>query len=221
MAISLNGSSQYASKAGAVASNEPFLMLIWGNPDIITAQLTAMSLGNNGATGIWWLATRGATAGDPVSALKQDDVGSDSVFADSAAGFVSGAWQLFTAMFISDTSRNARLDGANEGTDATAGTDPTPDFTTIGAIRRGSVIQHFDGLLAEGLMADVEPTEKEYLRLASGIRPRYWRPDHHLAYWPLLDDANDKSGNGHNLTETGAPTYTTHPQMRGDAGMFA
>lgn len=214
MARTFDGSSQYLSVASTLLGNEPIGMIVWANPDNITASVIPLGLGNNGASGNFFLQYAGATASDPVRAIKDNDAGSGSVIAATTAGYSAATWSLGAAMFLADNSRDVFLNGANKGSETTSRTDPTPDFISVGALRRNSIVQPFDGALAEAFFFDVAVTDAQQALFAAGVHPiDACVPIANIRAWyPLMRDDNNRIGGGYpNLTATGSPTFSSHP----------
>lgn len=210
-----NGSSQYLSASSTLLSNEPIGLFCWANPSNITATGDVISLGNNGASGNYRLPFRGAVAGDPVSASKSDDAGTNNQ-ADSSTGYSASTWQNGAAAFRSDTSRDAYLNGSNKGSNTTSISDPTPDFITVGALRRSTISTYFPGSIAEVFIFDYAPTDAEQTLLGKGIHPLdVGIPGVNIRGWyPLINNDNNHMANGYpNLTPSGSPTLDSHPSL--------
>lgn len=214
MARTFDGTT-YVSGSSTLLSNEPICFFCWANPDNITTSYVVMALGNNGATGSYSLQFAGAVASDPVRALKDNDAGSGAVIAATSSGYTA-AWYAAAAQFGSDTSRDAFLSGANKGSNTTSRTDPTPDFVAIGTLLRNAASQTFSGDVAEAFILDVIPTDTQHTLLAMGIHPLYAGiPAVNIRGWyPLLGDDNNRMGGGYpNLSQTGSPTFSSHPPL--------
>lgn len=213
MARVFNGTTQYLSASSTLLTNEPIDIVAFFNADIITSNLTAVSLGDGGAAlGTYALQARGDVASDPVYAGKLNDAGAAGLAA-SSAGFSASTWYVGGASFISNTSRSAFLNGASKGTDATNITDPTPDFISIGAQRRSTVANYFDGSVAEAYVLDVNMTDAQHALAGKGISPFWLVPGKNVRAWYSLHGYNNnRVRNGYpDLTATGSPTNGTHP----------
>jgi len=187
----------------------------FGKSDSVADEQTAVGLGNGGATsGGYELRWSGAVASDPIRAIKNNDADSGEVIAVSSAGFSATTWYSSSAVFRSDTSRDAYLDGGSKGSNTTSRTDPTPDYIAIGAMRRSSVSRFFDGDIAEVFVFDYAPTDAEIALLSKGIHPiDACVPVANIRAWyPLLGDDNNRMGGGYpNLSPTASPTFSSHP----------
>lgn len=212
MARVFNGSSQYLSVSSTLLSNEPIDMVVHGNSDSVTAGQFAISLGNNGANGGYALAFRGDVASDPFQAWKFDDAGAGGSGATSA-GFSATTWYVASNSFISNTSRAVFLNGGSKGTDTTNTPDPTPDYVTIGALRRNALSLYFDGSLAEAYLLDANMADAVHAVVGLGYSPIWLMPISNIRGWyPLQADNNNRVTGGYpDLTATGSPTDGVHP----------
>jgi len=115
--------------------------------------------------------------------------------------------------FISDTSRSSFIDGGSKGTNTTNITDPTPDFISIGAQRRSTVANYFDGSIAEAYILDANMTDAQHALAGKGISPFWLIPGKNVRAWyPLQGHNNNRVRNGYpDLTATNSPTNGTHP----------
>lgn len=213
MARTFNGSTQYLSGSSTLLTNEPIDFVIYGNADIVTAAMDAIALGNNGASGAATASFRGDIASDPVEARKQDDGAAATGAARTSAGFSASTWYVLSATHISNTSRASFLNGGSKGTDTTSVSDPTPDFISIGALRRSAIANYFDGSLAEAYVLDTNMTDAQHALAGKGISPFWIIPGKNVRAWyPLHGHNNNRVRNGYpNLTATNSPTNGTHP----------
>lgn len=200
-----DASSEYLWFNGAVITSEPITMSCWFNSNDITANQTLISLGNNGAQGVWRLAAMGGVGGDPVRAQKQSDAGATAQ-ADTTTGFSANTWHHACAVFNSNTSRSAYLDGGSAATNTTSVTDPTADFTAVGTMLRSAATQFMSGRQADAAIWNVALTQSEIQALSKGFPAHLIRPQNLVAYWPLnglQSPEVDLSGNANNLTLVG------------------
>lgn len=208
MSLSFNGSSDYLRYASGIITAEPLTLACWAYPDSTGSERNLVSLGNNGTKGFWRVAM---FADDTVVAQKQDDSGSNANSATSGT-ISSGAWQHFAAVFASDTSRISYLNGTASTTETTNISDPTPDFTSIGALERASVIQYFDGDICEAAAWNVALSSAEIAILSDGYAPFMVRPDALVGYWPLVRNLEDPYG-GFTMSATGT-TVAAHYNIK-------
>jgi hypothetical protein len=210
MARVFNGSSQYLSASSTLLSNEPIDVVMFANSDTTTAAQVAFCLGNNGASGMYSISFEGTTGGDPIRGLKQSDAGANG-FADTAS-YSAATWYAVSMSLISDTSRAIFLNGTKTA-NTTNTADPSPDFITIGALRRSSVAAYFDGSISETYMLDVNMSDAQHALAGKGISPFWLVPGKNVRAWyPLQGHNNNRVRNGYpDLSATGSPTNGTHP----------
>jgi hypothetical protein len=110
-----------------------------------------------------------------------------------------------------DASRSVWLNNVSASNSTAAGT-PTNSNMTIGAFRRGTPINHFDGLLAEIGVWDVELTDREIQSLSKGFSPRRIRPQSLFAYIPLVRNLQELRS-ALSLTNTNGATVADHPRV--------
>lgn len=212
MARTFNGSTQYLSASSALLTNEPIDFISYGNSNSITAAQASIGIGNNGASGFLSSAFRGDVASDPVEAFKQSDAAANGT-ARTSSGYAASTWYVLGATFISDTSRASFLNGASKASDTTSVADPTPDFISIGAIRRSSAVQLLSGSVAEAYIMDANLSDAQHALAGKGISPFWLIPGKNVRAWyPLQGHNNNRVRNGYpDLTATGSPTNGTHP----------
>lgn len=212
MARVFDGSSQYLSAASTLLTNEPIDFVMCFNSDSATVAQCSISLGNSGAaTGVYSITVEGAVAGDPIRAFKQSDAGANGL-ATSTGGYTSGTWHLAGNTYISDASRAVYLDGTKTA-DTTNVADPTPDYVTLGVLRRSALASYFDGLLAETYILDTNMSDAQHALAGKGISPFWLIPGKNVRAWyPLQGHNNNRVRNGYpDLTATGSPTNGMHP----------
>jgi len=212
MARVFNGSSQYLSASSTLLTNEPIDMVSMVNSDTIASAQGAIALGNNGANGHFASALRGDVASDPAEAIKQSDAAASSG-ARTGVGYSLTTWYGLGSSFISDASRSVWLNGANKASDGGSISDPSPDFISIGCIRRSSAVQLFDGSLAEAYILDANMGDTVHGVCGLGYSPIWSMPISNIRGWyPLQADNNNRVAGGYpDLTASGSPTDGAHP----------
>jgi len=209
-----DAATEYLTMSGAAITAVPLTMACWFKSDSIALTQTLMSIGNNGARGVYSLRAAGNVASDPIEAIAQDDVG--TARAASSAGYRANVWHHAAAVFRATNSRAAYLDGGNKGTNTTSITNPTGDFTTLAAQQRNVVEQYLSGYLAEAAMWSVALSDAEIATLAQGFSPLFIQPQSLVAYWPLVrlnaGGIQRDLIEGNDLTETNTPASADHPQ---------
>lgn len=210
MAVNFNGSSQYLTAASSLLSDETICMIGWGKPVNITAQMTVVSLGEKSASGFWSLEFSGATASDPIRALKDNTASTGVVAASSSSGFTAN-WHLGAANFSSNTSRDAFLDGANKGSNATSRTDSTPNLIEIGRRALLTPANYFNGDIADVYILDMIPSDAQHALFGKGIHPLdAGIPFVNIRGWYTLMGSyqNSMAGGFPGLSAVGSPSFS-------------
>lgn len=207
MSLVLNGSSQYAWRTAPLADIAPFTVSAWFKS---TSDSTLQALWGEGlqATTLdyWRLGIRGNAGGDPVGCYIRRAGAANAI---TSTGYTINNWHH--AMFIEAGSQDHRvyIDGGSGGTDVANDQAPiNEDKMSIGALAyNGGWVNYFAGKLAEIAVWNMILTDQNKTDLAGGADPSTIQPGNLLAYWPLLSDALDDSGNGNDLTLAGSPSY--------------
>jgi hypothetical protein len=188
MAYEFNGTNQRLQNLSAVVSSPPLTLACWFNPNNVTASNCLVSITGPGTSNIRFaLFASGAIAGDPIRASIT------SVFASSTSGFVANEWQHACAVFASNSSRTAYLDGGspgtNTGTQAVTGIDRTNigcQFISGAGGLNGTSFTN--GLIAEVGIWNAALTAAEVASLAKGMTCDKVRPQSLVFYAPLVPD---------------------------------
>lgn len=208
--------SNYYSRTGAVLTTPPITMACWFNIPNITTSGTLMGLGNDGGSGFFQVSAAGAVAGDPIRAQTQTDGGTASA-SDTGVGFSANVWNHAAGVFASTTSRTAYLNGTAATTDTTSVANPTPDFTSIGVLRRSTIAAACPSttLIAEAAIWSAELSADDIASLAAGFSPRMVRADALVAYWPMVnaDSPAPEFVGVQEMTMTGTITTGDHPRI--------
>lgn len=207
-----DASSQYLEVASALGAVQPLSMACWFNSDDTAANQTLISIGTNGGNARWQMTALGATGGDPVQALSTNSGGTANA-AVTTSGFSANTWHHGCAVFASDTSRTAYIDGGNSATATTSITVSGTDTTRIGA--RGTTVGvYMSGMIAEAAIWSVALTADDVLSLSKAVSPLLVRPEGLIAYWPLIGKFSTEIDivGGAGLTVSGA-TAAAHPRM--------
>lgn len=211
MAYEFNGSTQYFSVGSTLLTDEPITLLAHGNSDSATVAQAALSLGNNGANGYYFLQWQGNVASDPIRGSKANDAGSTANV--DSIGYTADAWHIGAVSFVTNTSRKSFINGGTKGSNTTSITDPTPDFITVGALRTGAVANYFDGELAQSCFLNVDMTDAQHGYVGKGIAPHWYIPIKNIrGYFPLISGGMNRMASGYpDLTATNSPTRTPNP----------
>lgn len=207
MSRAFDGTGDVLTFAGAVLTAVPITMACWFNATN-TDDETLMSLDDNG--------------GDDGFALYKSTTLAAGVtdaggFNDATSGAIStGTWQHAAAVFASNSSRSAYLDGS-AGSDGNSRTPGTVTHTRIGRDSNSilSAQVDFTGEIAEAAIWNVALSSAEIAQLADGVSPLLVRPESLVAYWPLIGNDSpetDRLG-AFPLTVTSATKGTSHPRI--------
>jgi hypothetical protein len=206
-----NASNQYLGNSSAIVTDEPLTIAAFVYCDDLTVNSqTVLSVANNGTFGAWYL-TMSKFGAVPLQAFKYDDSNNQG-YADTTTGMTVNTWHHACAVFTSDTSRAAFIDGGSKGTDSTNIADPSADRTGIACVYKSSIAGYWSGRLAEVAVWNVALSDAEVAVLAKGWCPLFIQPQNIVGYWPLGRTDNDLFG-GYNMTPSGSPTWADHPPI--------
>jgi len=198
--------SQYLYINEVIGGTEPFTVAGWYKTDDLTVNKAIWSLALDSVdTEYFTLLLRSAAGGGFVTTAIAD-TGQSVVYVNTTTTYTSNIWQHAAAVYTSNSSRDVYLNGSYKGTSA-ASLYVGASRTSIGCLYRSSICNYFSGKLAGIAIWDIALSEDELVQLAGGIEPIGIQPEHILAYWPLIIDGNDESGNGKHLTGCNSPTF--------------
>jgi len=203
-----------ANTVGLV-SNEPITQAGWFNTNDLTVNQTIISNGNNGVSGFYRMLVLGTSVDDPLRGSKQDD-GAVSANVETSTSVSINTWSYGLLVFTSNTSRTISLDGAGVVTNITnIPNDPTPDFTSIGVLRRTTDTQFFSGLMAHCAIWITAIPDTMRSALANGVNPFAIRNDALVMYAPIngLESPEPDYAGQNNFTVTGTTKGATNPPV--------
>lgn len=199
MSLVLDSSPEYAKTATVPVSAKPLTVVAWFKCTDATAAQDIVTI-SNGSVRLE-LQCRGSTSGDPIGALERQTA---YAVADTSSGYTTGTWHHAAATFVSATSRSAWIDGGSKVTD-TASQDI--NWGSVNQLRIGDQsggVGQFAGKIAEVAVWSSELSDANIALLAGGANPGDIESGTLEAYWPLLDDFLDDSGNNNTLTNNNA-----------------
>lgn len=208
-----DASSEYLEYAGAVRSSQALSMACWFNTDDNTIGQALISIGTNGGVAKWVLSAAGNVASDPVRATSFNTGGTSA--ASSTTSFSMNTWHHAGAVFASNTSRTAYLDGVAAAANTTSIAVSGIDRTTIGARWSTTLDQYMSGMIAEAAVWSGSLTDADMLMLSKGFCPLMVKPATLIAYWPLIgrsDPSVEKHG-GFGMTWNNTPQPAAHPRI--------
>lgn len=206
----VRASSQYLQHGAAAVSAYPLTLVAWFNSDDVTADQAILSVAHHEVTspqGRWAiLQVRGTTAGDPVSAATFD--GTTFAQALTTSGYSADTWHHGCAVFASETSRTAYIDGGNSASETTSVPFPSVTRTVIGRrLQDPEADFYFSGKIAEAAIWSVALDAGEIAALAKGFCPLLIRPTSLVAYWDIPGNSSpelDRWKSRFDMTVTGA-----------------
>lgn len=212
MARVFNGSTQYLSRASGVVG-VPCTLACWFTTATTNWKgLIDLSNSGDGFAGdiLLGVSSAGASLGaNRVAALINGSNGA----AASAASATDGTWQHAAAVFSSDSSRAAFLNGANKGTSSASATPSGINQTLLG----NNVFNEWhEGRIAEAAIWDVALTDEEVAALGKGVSPLMIRPASLVAYWPLYGNDSpepDRWKHRNDVSLNNSPTKGDHPRI--------
>lgn len=198
------GSGEYLLNTNPPVNDSPLTLSCIFYPTAVTASRGLMVIEEGG--GDQWY--RMYHAGTVVRAYAR--AGGVTPIADSTTTFSINTWNVATAVFASDTSRSAYLNGGGKGT---SGTLCSPDSAQINRIFIAGYSSGFDGRLAEMGVWNVALTDEEVAILGQFVSPLMVRPQNLVFYLPAIRDNDEDLVGGLSLTVGGTPTVSAHPRV--------
>jgi hypothetical protein len=132
--------------------------------------------------------------------------------ASTSTGVAAGTWHHAAAVFTSNVSRTAYINGGNSGTNTSSLTLNTPTSVVIGARYNTTLGFYFGGDIAEVGVWNVALTAEEIASLADGMTCDKVRPQSLVFYAPLVRDLQDVRG-GLTITNNNTATVANHPRV--------
>lgn len=212
--------NEYLEVTAAVVSTVPFTMACWFWSDSIALDQTLTSIADTAGTSNYFrMVAAGGVGGDPIRAQCADGT---TRTAQTSTGWSVNKWYHACSVFAAADDRRVYLDGGGKGTDANSATPAGLDVTTLGILKRSTLIHYHSGRIALATIWGAALTDGEVASLAAGWHPTVIRPDALVACWPLGGfDTNETDGGtapdiwgGYDLTafsDTTGPGIANHP----------
>lgn len=215
--------SEYLTHAAAVKNVVPFAMVTWFKSNSLTVNQTLMSITDaSNDSNFFDLSLRGAAAGDKLMAAVLSS--GSWRYAVTSSGYSANNWHHACGLFVSATDRRVLIDGTDKGTNSDSFTPVAGnlDTTSLGVIKRPSIVNYMSGRIAEAAIYDLsvwpgatasdkgDNFERILPSLVKGVSPKMY-PLGLAAYWSLVRGLNDKVG-GYNLTASGT-VVAAHPSV--------
>ena len=205
--------ANYLTITYAPVTAVPLTMACWFRCTSDSVTGIVMGLGNLGATNQnFYLAARGAVAGDPVSFACRN--GGSASFADTTTGYSINKWHHACGVATSTTLRDVYIDGGSTGQNTTSLTPTGISGIRIGASASSNVPTIHTGEVAKAAIWNVALSIPEIRALAGGVDPIEIRRGN-LVFYPEL------SWNAAVDLLTGKPIgHVNHPSVDFDPPVF-
>lgn len=201
MAVTLNGTTQYLSKASALVSGFPLSYATWFN--------SASAVTNQVLIGVYTSAPANGFVMDVNAGLVRAFSGLGGTTASTSTSYTANTWNLASCSFTDSTNAQVYLNGAGKGTTGTVGS-PVITQTYIGAKATATIF--FGGLLAFSAIWSVSLSDAEHLALAGGLHPLRMHPGALKAVLVYIDSSLAVDlVSGTVWTLTGTPTVGANP----------
>ena len=209
MAYEFNGTNQYLSCAAPINGlTKPFTLACWFNSTTTTANQYLVSL--SATNEAWAISAHGGITGDPILAIH---TGSPT-WGQTTTGYSANTWTHACGVFLSTSSRTARINGGSANT--ATGSETQINAATnlhIGTTRfNGSFTQYTNGLIAEVGIWNAALAADEIASLAKGMTCDRVRPQSLVFYAPLVRDLIDVKG-ALTITNNNTATVANHPRV--------
>ena len=208
MSLILNGSTQYAYSNTPAVTDAGFTVSVWFQGTDVLSQYALWSEDSGSSDNIWSLEASGHVANDPIRCMAYKSGWS---VASSTAGFSAGSWQHACGIWEDAAVRDAFVNGGSKGSVSASKAVVNLAIMYIGKYINGGFLA---GKIAEVAVWDTTLSDAEVALLAGGTLPTSVQAGHLIAYWPLLNDANDDVGSN-NLSLVGTPSFDSedHPSL--------
>lgn len=210
-------SSQYLIRTGALVTGTPATLACWFKSYDTShlSRLVGVGQFNSSAANMLGLAFYGGS-GSKISALHRKG-GGDEGDAQTSTTISDGNWHHAAAVFTSNSSRSAYLDGGGKSTNTTSVTAiASADRTIVGGLlwTSSTIIQLCDGAVAEVGIWNAALSDDDVAALAMGYSPKLVRPDALVSYFPFVQDDGDRDDwSNYPLAAQNAPGYADHPPI--------
>lgn len=225
MAVDFDGSTQYLNRANEVHPPGNLTLSCWANSDTQDGNertLVAVSHTST-ASRVARLQTASAAAPPNLYAQVINNAVGINHRANVATQLPLSTWYHAGGTFSSTSSVIAYLNGvAGSAVQTVSGAIATTNSLQIGALNfGGTILQFFNGRIAEVALWNVVLTAAEMLILSKGYSPLFVRRANLKAYWPLFGRFNPEpmtgglgvAGVAQDLTLINSPLQSAHPRI--------
>lgn len=201
----------YIDAAMASGFSYPFTVNFWFYP-ILASGINSMAALHNTSDNQSFRFNINGTTSRVVFAAFDTTVANAS---NSTITYTASAWNMYTAVGISATSRSVYLNGGNPGSNNISKTITTPTAWMLGGSWvAGAVAPSYEGRIAEFAIWDAELTATEIASLYTGIKATQIRPQNLKVYTHLIRDIADSRQTTTSITNSNT-TVETHVRRYG------
>lgn len=212
MARSFNGTNQYLSLATTPVTAIPLTLSCWFYPAATNATYDAIFVRNAGGDNYFGIYLNASGSSAVVGGVI--GFGGSEAIASSSTTYSANTWNHAAAVFTSNTSRAAFLNGGGKGTNGTNGTPVAPSLIHVGGFFVSpTVFGPMSGRLAEIGIWNAALTDDEVLSLSKGASPLRVRPGNLVAYWPLYGNGSPEPNYSRNSTDRGLTLNNASAQI--------
>lgn len=210
MSRQFNGTnSDYLDLSTLAVTTLPFTIAVWYKPGSLGVSARIFNVGTAASTDNDRYI--GTTIGDNVQAISRTTTNASGTSTTAMANTTD--WNLLTAVFTSDSSRAAFLNGAGKNTNATANAPTTPNYIILAAAPGITNRVPANSKLAHAAIWSVALSDAEVLSLVTN-KPSAVQASNLQEYWPLDNNNSPETSFGvspHSLTVHGTTFSTDDP----------
>ena len=225
MALDFNGTTQYLNRANEVLTPGNMSMSCWFNTDANDGNDRRLVTLSHTSTASRMAGIQLGPAAAPPQLYTQVINNAVGINHRStvATEVTNGVWHHAGGTFTSTSSVITYLDGvAGAAVQTVSGAIATTNSLQIGVVNfGGSLLQYYDGKIAEVGIWNVVLTAAEMLVLSKGFSPLFVRRANLVGYWPLHGRFSPEpmyggvgvAGVSQELTLVNTPAFFSHPNQ--------
>ncbi len=218
--LDFDGSADGLELGSALATAAPLTFACFFISDSATASQCLISLSRTTRIDRFDLLVSGDVANDPIRAVTTTN--NVAVIAStSPSGYSVGTLTHAAAVFASNISRTAYLNGVASTVNTGNSTPLSINRTNIGCRQNGSggYSSFFDGRIGDVGIWNVALTQPEITALAKGCSPLLIRPQSLLAYCDVVQNGRNYKGTA--FSNVGSPAVAVHsPRIYRSHGFY-
>lgn len=188
--MAIDFTSGYVLKNQSLVADYPFTMACWIYPDVVNIEQAPMALIDKDSVNSYFCDLHVYPNG--TCGLRIFN-GSQYEETTPTGAISASTWTHLCGVYSSSTSRSAFKNGGGKTTGTTSATLGNLDRMSVGAMlfQGQSILQPFNGKVAEAAIWNVALSDSEVAQLALGASPSLIRPDSLVMYLPLVRDILD------------------------------